>query len=127
MAGSASISGLASGLDTASIISQLMQLDNGAVRVIQTQLDAQMRETHIDFTAAFDGKDYGVDAFPGLTYALTRVDDRTYVLVAKRDGVLNSTTLTVVSPEGNTRTSTTVVVNADGRTVANIAVYDRVQ
>ena len=60
-----------------------------------------------------------------MTYALTRVNDSIYVLLAKQNGVVTSTTLTVVSNEGSTRTSTTVAVTAEGRTVANIAVYDR--
>jgi hypothetical protein len=45
--------------------------------------------------------------------------------VAKEKGVVTSTTLTVVSPDGYTRTSTTTAVNAQGKTVANIAVHDR--
>jgi hypothetical protein len=58
-------------------------------------------------------------------HALTRVNEFVNALIAKDKGIVISTTLTVVSNNGNTRTSTTVVVTAEGRTVANIAVYDR--
>jgi hypothetical protein len=97
----------------------------GAMHLLQDQITADGSRRRIETTTPFDGKDHPVDALPGVTYALTRVNDFIYVLLAKEKGAVSSTTLTVVSSERNTRTSTTVVVTPDGRTVANIAVYDR--
>lgn len=60
-----------------------------------------------------------------MTYAFTRIDDHTYDLVTKRDGVVTTTTRTVVSPDNKTRTSTTTGKNAQGQVLSNLAVYDR--
>ena len=106
-------------------VSRLVPADGGRTRVSQDQVTEQGMERHIEVTAAFDGKDYEVPGLPGVTYAFTRVNDSIYVLVAKEKGVVTSTTLTVVSPDRNTRTSTTTAVDPQGKTVANIAVYDR--
>ena len=106
-------------------VSRLVPAGAGRTRVSQDQVTVQGVERHNEVVAAFDGKDYAVPDLPGVTYAFTRVSDSIYVLIAKEKGVVTSTTLTVVSPDGNTRTSTTTAVNAEGKTVANIAVYDR--
>jgi len=106
-------------------VSRLVPADGGRTRVTQDQVTADGTKRHIEAVALFDGKDYDVPALPGVTYAFTRVNDSIYVLIAKEKGVVTSTTLTVVSPDGNTRTSTTTAVDAQGKTVANIAVYDR--
>ena len=108
-----------------SAVSRLVLVDGGRTRVSRDQVTAQGTEHNEVVTAAFDGKDYEVPALPGVTYAFTRVNDSIYVLVAKEKGVVTSTTLTVVSSDGNTRTSTTTAVNTDGKAVAIIAVYDR--
>jgi|SRR5687767_13307301 len=106
-------------------VSRLFPADGGRTRVTQDQVTADGKARHIEVVAPFDGKDYDVPVLPGVTYAFTRVNSSIYVIVAKEKGVLTSTTLTVVSPDGNTRTSTTTGVDAQGKTVANIAVYDR--
>ena len=106
-------------------VSQLVPADGGRTRVTQNQVTADGTQRNIEVVAPFDGKDYDVPALPGVTYAFTRVNNSIYVLIAKEKGVVTSTTLTVVSPDGNTRTSTTTAVDAQGKTVANIAVYDR--
>ena len=106
-------------------ISRLTPAAGGAMHLVQEQITADGTARRIETTTPFDGKDHPVASLPGVTYALTRVNDFIYVLLAKEKGIVSSTTLTVVSSDGNTRTSTTVAVNAEGRTVANIAVYDR--
>lgn len=105
--------------------SRLTPAPGGAMVLVQEQITADGTARRIETTTPVDGNDHPVESLPGVTYALTRVNDFIYVLVAKEKGVVTSTTLTVVSSDGNTRTSTTVAVNAGGRTVANIAVYDR--
>jgi len=105
--------------------SRLSPAAGGAMQLVQEQVLADGTLRRIETITPFDGKDHAVAALPGVTYALTRVNDTIYVLLAKQNGVVTSTTLTVVSSDGSTRTSTTVTVDAEGRTVANIAVYDR--
>jgi hypothetical protein len=80
---------------------------------------------------------YGIFKFDGLaapvgpdmftTWAFTRIDDHTYDLVEKLRGRLISITRTVISADGTTRTSTTVGTNEQGRTVQNVAIYERWQ
>jgi hypothetical protein len=105
--------------------SRLTPAAGGAMHLVQEQITADGTARRIETTTPFDGKDHPVESLPGVTYALTRVNDFIYVLLAKDKGAVTSTTMTVVSNDGGTRTSTTVVVTAAGRTVANIAVYDR--
>ena len=93
--------------------------------ITQDVVDSQGRATHTTLKAKFDGKDYPVEGLSNVTYALTRIDDHTYDLVTKRDGAVLSTTRSVVSTDGKTRTSTTTGRNAQGQTARNVAVYDR--
>ena len=93
--------------------------------ITQDVVYAQGRATHTTLKAKFDGKDYPVEGLSNVTYALTRIDDHTYDLVTKRDGGVLSTTRSVVSTDGKTRTSTTTGRNAQGQTASNVAVYDR--
>jgi hypothetical protein len=77
--------------------------------------------THIEWVGKLDGKDYpiqGVDEV--LTNAYTRIDDRTYEVVVKADGVKAAIARIVISPDGKTLTSVTSTRN--GKTTA---VYDR--
>jgi hypothetical protein len=82
---------------------------------------------HTEINAKFDGHDYAVDgnASAQTTYAFTKLDDHRYRLVTKRDGALASTTITVVSPDGRTRTSTTTAQDAQGGQSVAVAVYER--
>ena len=105
--------------------SRLTPAAGGAMQLVQEQITANGTTRRIETTTPFDGNDHPVAGLPGVTYALTRVNDFIYVLLAKEQGVVISTTLTVVSSDGATRTSTTVAVSAEGRPVANTAVYDR--
>jgi hypothetical protein len=96
-----------------------------AWNLTQDVVDSQGRATHTTIRAKFDGKDYPVEGIENVTYAMTRIDDHSYDLVTKRDGAILTTTRSVVSPDGKTRTSTTTGRNAQGQTAKNVAVYDR--
>ena len=94
--------------------------------ITQDVVDARGRATHTTVRAKFDGKDYPVEGLlASVTFALTRIDDHTYELVTKRDGAMLTTTRSVVSTDGKTRTSTTTGRGAQGQTARNVAVYDR--
>jgi hypothetical protein len=96
-------------------------------KLIADGVDAQGNPTHLETVVRFDGKDYPVIPANGrVTWAFTRVDDRAYEQVTKVDGNVTTTTRTLVSPDGSTRTSITVGKNADGRQVSNVAIYERV-
>ena len=73
----------------------------------------------------FDGKDHPTPQ-PGYdTSAWTRLDANKYVAYRKKAGKVVLTTTNVVSNDGKTMTITTKGVNADGRPVNNVGVYDR--
>lgn len=77
--------------------------------------------THMEWTGKFDGRDYpvqGVDYV--LTNAYTRVDDRSYEIVVKVDGVIAATARVVISPDGKTLTTVTWEKN-----VSTTTVYER--
>jgi hypothetical protein len=89
-------------------------------------IDTQGNTTHTELSAKFDGEDYPVaGAAPDTTYAFTRVNDHRYELVVKREGVVSGTTVTVVSPDGRTRTSMNSARNPQGDEVESVAVYER--
>ena len=82
--------------------------------------------THMEWTGKFDGKDYpvqGVDYV--LTNAYTPVDERSYQILIKVDGLVAATARVAVSPDGKTLTTSTVEKNARGESVTTTTVYDR--
>ena len=81
---------------------------------------------HMEWTGKFDGIDYmvqGVDDF--ITYAYTRIDDRTYDVVTKVDGRIAATSRVTLSPDGRTLTTTTGGRNARGDEITNTTVYEK--
>jgi hypothetical protein len=96
-------------------------LADASLKVTYDNVGIRGGVTHIEWVGKLDGKDYpmqGVDEV--LTNAYTRIDDRTYEVVVKADGVKAATARIVIAPDGMTLTSTTSTRN--GKTTA---VYDR--
>jgi len=96
-------------------------------KVIVDQAAADGTTRHWEFTANYDGKDVPIvgnnpDAD---TVARTRVDASTVQTVSKKAGKVVATQQSTVSADGKTRTVTTKGVNAAGKTVNNVAVYER--
>jgi hypothetical protein len=82
--------------------------------------------THMEWTGKFDGKDYAVQGMDTVaTHAYRRIDDRSYEIVIKNDGVLQATARVVVSPDGKTLQVTTEGKNPSGQVVQSTAVYER--
>ena len=82
--------------------------------------------THIEWVGQLDGKDYpmqGVDEV--LTNAYTPIDERTYDVVVKADGLKVATARIVIAPDGKTLTSITSTRTAQGHILKTTAVYDR--
>jgi uncharacterized protein (UPF0297 family) len=82
--------------------------------------------THTEWTGRFDGKDYpmqGVDNV--LTNAYRKIDDRTYEIVIKVDGVLVATARVVVSADGKTLNVSTEEKTAGGKTINSTAMYEK--
>jgi hypothetical protein len=82
--------------------------------------------THMEWTGKFNGKDYAVQGVDYvLTNAYSRLDDRTYQIAIKVDGVVTATARVVISPDGKTLTTLTTGKNAQGNTLNTTAVYDK--
>jgi hypothetical protein len=82
--------------------------------------------SHIEWVGKLDGKDYPIEGVDDvLTNAYTRIDDRTYEVVVKADGVKAAAARIVIAPDGKTLTSITSTRNAQGQIFKTTAVYDR--
>jgi hypothetical protein len=93
--------------------------------VDQTTADGAVR--HWEFTANYDGKDVPITGNnpDADTVARTRVNANTVETISKKAGKVVTTQQSTVSADGKTRTVTTKGVNAAGKTVNNIAVYEK--
>jgi hypothetical protein len=60
-----------------------------------------------------------------MTNAYRRIDDRSYEIVVKVDGIVNSTASVAISPDGKTLTTLTASKNAQGNPVKTTTVYER--
>jgi len=98
----------------------------GGVKVTYDMVHMRGGITHLEWTGQFDGKDYpvqGVEEF--ITYAYNRIDDRTYEVLLKLDGVVAAKSRVSLSMDGRTITTLTTGANALGYTVTSTTVYDK--
>jgi len=96
------------------------------VKVTVDGTDKDGKAAHNDWTGKVDGKDYPVTGDPNSdTRSLTKVDDHTLQLTAKKGGKVTLSGQIVVSADGKTRTVTTNGTDPEGKKFTNISVYDR--
>ena len=89
-------------------------------------VDAQGKPLHNEWTGKFDGKDYPVTGDPTSdARAIKQIDDRHYELTVKKDGKVRMTGRAVISPDGKTRTVTVSGMNAEGKKVTGVSVYEK--
>jgi hypothetical protein len=82
--------------------------------------------THVEWDGRFDNKDYPVQGIDYvMTNAYSRIDDRNYSIVVKRDGQISATVKVSISPDGRTLTAVTTGKNAQGQDVSTTAVYEK--
>jgi hypothetical protein len=62
---------------------------------------------------------------PNTTNALKRIDDRTFEVMGKVDGMPTVTTRVAVSADGKTMTATQTGKNAQGQSINNVIVLDK--
>jgi hypothetical protein len=88
--------------------------------------DAAGKPTSIDYTATADGKDMPVKGAPAYdTTAMKRIDANTTEQTRKKEGKTVQTVTRKVSADGKTMTVTTRGKDEAGRTINNVAVYDK--
>lgn len=96
------------------------------VRVVYDMVRPRGGLTHLEWTGAFDGRDYPVQGVEeAVTYAYRRIDDRTYDVVTKVDGRAAATSRVVLSADGRSITTTTAGRDSRGVDVTTITVYER--
>ncbi|MBM3818491.1 MAG: hypothetical protein FJW14_05660 [Acidimicrobiia bacterium] len=100
----------------------------GGVRVIYEMVRPRGGVIHMEWDGAFDGREYPVQGLEEhVTYAYTRIDDRTYDIVARMDGRVAASSRTAVAPDGRTITTITVGRDAQGREAKTVTVYEKVE
>ena len=91
------------------------------IRVTYDMVGTRGGVTHMEWTGKFDGKDYPVE---GLDYVLTNayklLDDHSYEIVIKVEGIVAATAHVKISSDG--KTLTTVTSQKSGTTTT---VYDK--
>jgi hypothetical protein len=88
--------------------------------------DAAGKPTSIDYTATADGKDMPVKGAPAYdTTAMKRIDANTTEQTRKKEGKSVQTVTRKISADGKTMTVTTRGKDENGRTINNVAVYDK--
>jgi len=96
------------------------------VKVTVDGTDKDGKAAHNEWTGKVDGKDYPVTGDPNSdTRSLTKVDDHTLQLTAKKGGKVTLSGQIVVSADGKTRTVTTNGTDPEGKKFTNISLYDR--
>jgi len=82
---------------------------------------------HWESGGKLDGKDNPVTGnnLDGNTVAFSKINDRTYRVVTKKDGKTTVTARIVVAPDGKTRVTTQTGKNAQGQTVKNTMFYEK--
>jgi len=98
----------------------------GGLHVVAKGEDASGRPTGIDYTATFDGKDSAVKGAPAYdSTSMKRVDANTTEQTRKKEGKTVQTVTRKISADGKTMTVTTRGKDENGRTINNVAVYDK--
>ena len=98
------------------------------VRVTYEMVRPRGGVIHMEWDGRFDGREYPVQGLEEhVTYAYTRIDDRTYDIVARMDGRVAASSRTAVSADGRTITTITVGRDAQGRDATTTTVYEKVR
>jgi hypothetical protein len=93
----------------------------GGLRVSYDMVGTRGGVIHMEWTGKFDGKDYPVEgADYVLTNAYTLINDHSYQIVLKSEGIPAGTTRVEVSADGKTLTAVTT-----DRGVSTTAVYNK--
>jgi hypothetical protein len=99
---------------------------NAGLKVTYDNVGPRGGVSHMEWVGKVDGKDYPIEGVDDvLTNAYSRIDERTYEVVVKADGVKAASARIVIAPDGKTLTSITSTRNAQGQILKTTAVYDR--
>jgi catechol 2,3-dioxygenase-like lactoylglutathione lyase family enzyme len=98
----------------------------GGIKYVTDSVNAQGEKGHTEWSARFDEKDHPVTGVPPVdSYAIQRIDDRTYTVIAKKDGIRTTLSTATISADGKTRIVRQTGAQVGGRDVNNTLVYER--
>ena len=96
------------------------------IKVTVDGVDENGGAVHSEWTGKFDGKDYPVTGEPNSDVRSYRmINNHTLEITGKKGGKTTLSGRIVVSNDGKSRTVTTTATDAQGKKVANVAVYDK--
>jgi catechol 2,3-dioxygenase-like lactoylglutathione lyase family enzyme len=98
----------------------------GGIKYSTDSVNAQGQKTHTEWRAKFDRKDYPLANSPAIdSYEIQQIDDRTYTVIAKKNGIRLTTSTSTISADGKTRTVRQRGMHLDGQVFDNTLVYER--
>ena len=98
----------------------------GSFKTINDQTPPTGASTKFEVTYKFDGKDNKAIGNPNAdTQSYSRVDDRHWTVVSKKNGKVTVTSKIEVSADGKSRTTTQTGTDAQGKAVNNFIWYDK--
>jgi len=87
---------------------------------------ADGRSINVEYTGAYDGKDYPVAGNPNVeTIAQERVDNYTAKTTTKRNGKITATSTRVISKDGKMMTITSTGTNEKGIAYNDVLVFHK--
>jgi len=87
---------------------------------------ADGKKIHIEFDAAYDGKDYAVKGNPKVqTIAIERIDEYSSKATTKRDGKITAVGKRMISKDGDTMTIANSGTDEDGVPYSDVLVFHR--
>ncbi len=107
---------------------QTAKLDevDGGLRVVVDRIEADGTQTHFEWTAKFDGKDYPVKGDPGRdAVSVRKIDDYTLEITNKKAGQVTTTIRAVYAHDGKSRTETTTGTTPQGQKIENVTVWSK--
>jgi hypothetical protein len=96
------------------------------VKIVVDATEADGKASHNEWTGKYDGKDYAVKGDLNTdARSYKKTDDYTLEVVSKKAGKVTTTSKSVYSQDGKTRTLTTTGTNAQGQKVDNSVIYEK--
>jgi len=103
-----------------------VQFWEGGIKYVTDSVNSEGVKGHTEWSAKFDGNEYPVAGVPPVdAYVVQRIDDRTYTVIARKDGKRTTLSTATISPDGMTRTVRQTGMQVSGRDVNNTLVYER--
>jgi len=103
--------------------SQMANLEavEGGMKVVSDRVEADGKNTHFEWTAKFDGKDYPVKGDPGRdAVSVKKIDDYTLDITNKKGGKVTTSIHAVYARDGKSRTETVTGTDGQGRKIENV-------